>query len=296
VLAHTLWDLGRPLEWEQATALIAQWGTDPRARIHCGIGPHAPNTCSDALLRRCRELAAEGRARIFIHCGQSEAEVESVRARGHAGSIHCLAASGVLGPDAVLAHCIYIDDAEIDLLAETGTWVVHCPTSNVKVEARMAPVARMRGAGVRMALATDWAPTNNGMDLFDEMKCAGLLNKAAAGDPEFMRVDDLLAMVTIDAARALGLETVAGSLEAGKHADIIALSMDGLHLQPWQNIPATLAYAAKGLDVRHVWVDGRQVVRDRRPVLVDPDEVRGQVERIWRGYRAGGSAGASRAG
>jgi 5-methylthioadenosine/S-adenosylhomocysteine deaminase len=287
VLAHTLWDLGRPLEWEHAAALIDRWSTDPHARIHCGVGPHAPNTCSDALLRRCRDLAAEARARIFIHCGQSEAEVESVRARGHAGSIHCLAASGVLGPDAVLAHCIYIDETEIGLLAETGTWVAHCPASNAKVEARMAPVAAMRRAGVRMALATDWAPTNNGMDLFDEMKCAGLLNKVAAGDPEFMRVSDLLAMVTVEAARALGLEDVTGSLEPGKHADIIALSMEELHLQPWQDIAATLVYAAKGLDVRHVWVDGRQVVRDRRSTLVDAGEVREQVDRIWRRYRVG---------
>jgi 5-methylthioadenosine/S-adenosylhomocysteine deaminase len=150
----------------------------------------------------------------------------------------------------------------------------------------MAPVVALRRAGVRMALATDWAPTNNGMDLFDEMKIAGLLNKLAAGDPAFLPVEHLLSMVTIDAARALGLDALIGSLEPGKRADVITIAMDGLHLQPWQNVPATLVYSAKGLDVRHVWVDGKWVVEDRRPLRADPHQVRSEVARIWRHLRS----------
>jgi 5-methylthioadenosine/S-adenosylhomocysteine deaminase len=287
VLCHTLWDIGQSLEWSAVLDLIRRWGTDRAARIHCGIGPHAPNTCSDDLLRRSRALANETGARLFLHCAQSPAEVEAVRGRGYSGSVHCLAGNGVLGQDAVLAHCIYIDEREVGLLAETGTWIAHCPASNAKVEARMAPVAALRRAGVRMALATDWAPTNNGMDLFDEMKTAGLLNKLAADDPAFLPVDALLAMVTIDAARALGLDALIGSLEPGKCADIITVAMDGLHLQPWQNIPATLAYSAKGLDVRHVWVEGEWVVQDRRPLRGDPDRVRREVIRIWNSFAQG---------
>jgi 5-methylthioadenosine/S-adenosylhomocysteine deaminase len=281
VLCDTLWDIDRPLGWERAMSLIDRWSVNRERRIHCGIGPHAPNTCSDALLRRIRAFADESKARVFIHCAQSEAEVASVRDRGHAGSVRCLAANGLLGADVVAAHCIYVDDDEVRLLADTGTWVAHCPASNAKVEARVAPVVDMLWRGVRVALATDWAPTNNGMDLFDEMKCAGLLNKVAAGAPDAMPVDRLLAMVTIDAAHALGLGDLIGSLEPGKRADITALATEGLHLQPWLNLPATLAYSAKGTDVRHVWVDGRQVVRDREPVEADAHEVRQQVARIW---------------
>lgn len=286
VLCHTLWDIGQPLEWTEAMDLMRRWGSHPQRRVHCGIGPHAPNTCSDELLRRSRALADETGARLFLHCAQSQTEVAAVRARGYEGSVHCLAATGVLGPDAVLAHCVYIDDREVRLLADTGTWVAHCAVSNAKVEGRMAPVAAMRRAGVRMTLATDWAPTNNGMDMFDEMKCAGILNKVAADDPEFLPIDALLAMATIEAARALGLEALIGSLEAGKRADIIALSMDGLHLQPWQNVPATLVYSAKGLDVRHVWVDGEWTLRDRRSLRVDAGDVRSHVARIWQRLRA----------
>jgi 5-methylthioadenosine/S-adenosylhomocysteine deaminase len=226
---------------------------------------------------------------MFLHCAQSSAEVAAVRARGYAGSVDCLAVNGVLGPDVVLAHCVYIDEHEVGRLADTGTWVAHCPASNAKVEAKMAPVAALRRAGVGIALATDWAPTNNGMDLFDEMKTAGLLNKLAADDPAFLPIDALLAMVTIDAARALGLDALIGSLEPGKRADVITVSMDGLHLQPWQSVPATLVYSAKGLDVRHVWVDGEQVVQDRRPLRGDPSQARSQVARIWESFRSGTS-------
>ncbi len=289
VVCHTLWDIDRPLEWDQAMALTRRWGVDRDRRVHCGIGPHAPDTCSDALLRRVRVFAHETGARIFIHCAQSENELASLRGRGYTGAVRCLAANDALGPDLVAAHCIYVDGDEIAMLADSGTWVSHCPVSNAKVEGRMPPIAAMLRRGVRLALGTDWAPTNNGMDLFDEMKSAGILNKVAAADPEVMPVDRLLAMATIDAARALGLDRQIGSVEPGKRADVIALAMDGLHLQPWQDIAATLVYSVKGLDVRHVWVDGRLVVQDRRLLTVDADSIREEVARIWRRLRGEGA-------
>ncbi len=288
VLCHTLYDIGRPLEWDQATALIEHLGVDPASRLHCGIGPHAPDSCSDDLLRRVRAVARETGARIFIHCAQSEHEVQSLRARGHGGAVRALAATGVLGPDTVAAHCIYIDDDEVAMLADTGTWVSHCPVSNAKVEGRLPPIASMLRRGVRVALGTDWAPSNNGMDMFDDMKAAGLLNGVAAGDPTVLPVDRLLAMATIDAARALGLDREIGSLERGKRADVVAIAMDGLHLQPWQEIAATLVYSAKGLDVRHVWIDGRPVVDERRLLTVDVDEIRSRIRSTWSRFRAAG--------
>lgn len=282
VLCHTLFDVNRTLELDRALALIERWGVSPERRVHCGFGPHAPDTCSDALLRRIRGLARETGARIFIHCAQSEAELAALRTRGHVGAVRCLQATGVVGSDVIAAHCIYVDEEEIRLLADSGTWVAHCPASNAKIESRVAPMAKMLRAGVRAALGTDWAPTNNGMDLFDEMKTAGLLNKVASDDPTAMPVDRLLAMATIDGARALGLDAFVGSLEVGKRADVIALAMEGLHLQPWHSIAATLVYSAKGHDVRHVWVDGRWLVRDRRPAHLDASAVVDQVARIWR--------------
>ncbi len=282
VVAHTLHDIDRPLELERARRVLARWGTDPRARVHAGLGPHAPDTCSDALLRQVRALAGDSGARIYIHCAQSDLELATVRARGYAGAVHCLHGHGILGPDVVAAHCLYLGAGEIALLAATGTWVAHCPASNAKIEARIAPVAAMLAAGVGVALGTDWAPTNNTMDLFDEMKTAGLLGKVAADDAAAIPAARLLEMATVDGARALGLADVCGSLEPGKRADIVALAMDELHLHPWHDVAANLVYAAKGQDVRHVWVDGRRLVRDRRPVHVDTAALREETTRIWR--------------
>jgi len=287
VLCHTLYDVDRPLELDRGRALIERWGVDPARRVHAGLGPHAPDTCSDRLLRQIRALANDTGARIFIHCAQSAPELAALRARGHQGAVRCLRDTGLLGPDVVAAHCLYVDADEVRLLAETGTWVAHCPASNAKIEARVAPVAAMLRAGVRVALGTDWAPTNNGMDLFDEMKTAGLLGKVGADDPTVLPVARLLEMTTIEGARALGIDAHAGSLEAGKRADVIALAMDGLHLQPWHDVAATLVYSAKGQDVRHVWVDGRWLIRDGRPVHVDVPGLLDETARIWRRLRAG---------
>jgi 5-methylthioadenosine/S-adenosylhomocysteine deaminase len=281
VVCHTLRDLTAPLEWDRAMALVDRWGVAPDARIHCGIGPHAPDTCSDDLLRRIRRTARDTGARIFIHCSQARAELAALASRGHAGGVHCLAAAGLLGPDLVAAHCIYIDEDEIRLLADTGTWVSHCPVSAARIEGHLAPIPALVRAGAKVALGTDWAVTNNGMDLFDEMKCAGVLNKVAAGDPSVLPSSALLRMATIDAARALGLDGEVGSLEPGKRADIIALGMRSPHLEPWHDFAATLVYSAKGLDVRHVWVDGRMLVRDRRLLEVSLDDVYANIERIW---------------
>ncbi len=289
VVCHTLRDITAPLEWDRAMALIERWGVAPDSRIHCGIGPHAPDTCSDDLLRRIRRTAGETGARIFIHCSQSEAELAALRARGHAGGVRCLAATGLLGPDLVAAHCIYIDEDEIGLLADSGTWVSHCPVSAARIEGRLAPVPALLRAGANVTLGTDWAVTNNGMDLFDEMKCAGVLNKVAAHDPSVLPSAALLRMATIDAARALGLDAHIGSLEPGKRADVVALDMRSPHLQPWHDVAATLVYSAKGMDVRHVWVDGRRLICDRRPMDVDVDDVYANVGRIWTRLRANGS-------
>jgi 5-methylthioadenosine/S-adenosylhomocysteine deaminase len=286
VVCHTLRDITAPLEWDRAMALIERWGVAPDARIHCGIGPHAPDTCSDDLLRRIRRTAGETGAHVFIHCSQAEAELAALRTRGHAGGVRCLAATDLLGPDVVAAHCIYIDDDEVRLLADSGTWVSHCPVSAARIEGRLAPIPALLRAGANVTLGTDWAVTNNGMDLFDEMKCAGVLNKVAAQDPSVLPSAALLRMATIDAARALGIDAHTGSLEPGKRADIITLDMRSPHLMPWHDVAATLVYSAKGMDVRHVWVDGRQLIRDRRAVGLDVEDMYANVERIWKRLRA----------
>jgi 5-methylthioadenosine/S-adenosylhomocysteine deaminase len=173
----------------------------------------------------------------------------------------------------VIAHATYLTPGEAELVGRRGTGVAHCPSSNAKLEGRIAPVAALRSSGAIVGLGTDAACCSNGMDLFEEMKIAGLLNKVATGDPATMTTSDLVRLATLDGARALGLDGLVGSLEVGKRADVVAVRATGPRLQPWHDDCANLVYAVRGSDVSGVWIDGEQLVRDGRPTRLDPTEI-----------------------
>jgi 5-methylthioadenosine/S-adenosylhomocysteine deaminase len=277
VLGPSLYDIGRQASLSAATALVKHWGSSPENRISCGLAPVAPDLVSSELLRDIRAAADKLGARIFIHVAQTQHELDEVRRRGFEGSVQYLHALGFLGPDVVAAHCLYLSETEIAMLAETGTKVAHCPTSNAKIEARVAPVGGLLAHGVEVGLGTDCASCNNTMDLFEEMKIAALLLKVAHGQPTAHPVEGILRMATRSAARVLGLEAQVGSLEVGKRADIITLDRRGLHFYPRNNLFADLVYSAKGADVRDVFVDGRLLVRDGEIFGADLDEARSRA-------------------
>jgi 5-methylthioadenosine/S-adenosylhomocysteine deaminase len=272
VVAPSLIDRDAELRKQQALTLLEQYGVDGDGLIHVGLGPVGPDTCSTELLRWTREQADHTGALIFIHLAQSRQELAEIRRRGHDGAARYLDAIGLLGPDVVAAHCIYLDEEEIVLLGARGVRVAHCPASNAKIEGRVAPVLALEGAGALIGLGTDCAASNNGMDLFSEMKTAGLLHKVATCDPEVMNVRRLLSLATVEAAACLNLEGRVGSLVAGKEADVMTLQRDALHLQPWHDPHAGLVYAARGSDVRDVWVAGQQHVRDGQLLAADAGE------------------------
>jgi 5-methylthioadenosine/S-adenosylhomocysteine deaminase len=274
VVGHSLFDRTGEADLALAERLIERFGTDPaRSRVWAGLAPHATDTCGPDLLRRVRQLADRTGARVFIHLAQSEEEVATVAARGAAGCASYLDALGLLAPEVVAAHATYLSDTEADLLGHRRTAVAHCPSSNAKLEGRVAPIARMRRAGAIAGLGTDAACCNNGMDLFEEMKVAGLLNKVAADDPSAIPTLDLLRMATSEAARALGVDHLVGTLEAGKRADIIAVGTRSPRLMPWHDPVANLVYAARGADVVAVFVDGRLLVRGGRPMHLDSERI-----------------------
>ena len=274
IVAHSLYDHSAEAGLAVTERLLERYGTDPsRSRITVGLGPHATDTCGPELLRRVRRLADRTAARVVIHLAQSEAEVAAVRARGYPGCAAYLDELGLLGPDVVVAHATYLTEEEAELVGRRGTAVAHCPSSNAKLEARIAPIARLRRAGAVIGLGTDAASCNNGMDPLAEMKAAGLLNKVAADDPSALPAVDLLRMATSEAARALRVDHLVGSLEVGKRADIIALRKNAPHLQPWHDTVANLVYAARGSDVVAVFVDGEHLVQDGEIVGSDQERV-----------------------
>ena len=280
IVAHSLYDATADDGLERTHRLIERYGTDPtRSRVTVALGPHATDTCGPDLLRRVRGLADRSGARVVIHLAQSTAEVEAVQARAGLTCAAYLANLGLLAPDVVVAHATYLTRDEAELVGQQGTAVAHCPSSNAKLEGRVAPIGRLRAAGAVVGLGTDAACCNNSTDMFQEMKLAGLLNKVAAGDPAVFDTTDLLRIATIDGARALGLDGLIGSIEVGKRADIIALDMTGAHVQPWHRDAPNLVYAARGSDVLAVWVNGVQLVRDGRPTRLDPSAILAEASR-----------------
>lgn len=274
VVAYSLYDETSSVGRQRTEDLIALYGTDPsKSRVTVAIGPHATDSCGADLLRQVRALADRTGARVVIHLAQSETEVAAVRRREGVDCATYLDRFGLLRPDVVVAHGTYLSECEAELVGSRATGVAHCPSSNAKLEGRFPPISRMRAAGATIGLGTDAACCNNAMDLFEEMKVAGLLNKLASNDPASFTALELVRMASIDAARVLGLDGVIGSIEIGKRADLIAVKTAQAHLQPWHDDAANLVYAVRGSDVSAVWIEGEQLVRDGRPTRLDEAEI-----------------------
>jgi 5-methylthioadenosine/S-adenosylhomocysteine deaminase len=268
IVGHTITDNRAPADWRTVEAMLERFGTDPAARVSAGIAPHALDTCSDALLKECARRAERTGARVFIHVAQSESEVAAVRARGHAGALACLAATGLATSSTVAAHALYLDDAEFDAWPGYGIPIAHCPASNLKIEARTLPLAHLAGR-VPIGLGTDWTVTNNSMDLLAEARLAALVGKMRADDPTVLGVRQMMRMLTIDGARVLGLDRLSGSLEVGKRADIVLFDANRLEATPAHDMASNLVYSMNGRMARDVMVDGEFLVRSGRLVRAD---------------------------
>lgn len=277
VVGNTIADQAGPVDWAPTERLIERYGVDPAAsRVFACIAPHALDSCSDELLADCACRARRRGAKVFLHVAQSEAEVAVVRARGHSGALACLRGAGLIGPDVVAAHCIYLDDNEIDGWCADGTAICHCPASNLKIEARTIALARFLGR-VPVGLGTDWTASDNSMDMFWEMRLAALVGKMKADDPQALTTRQMLRLATIDGARVLGIDHLVGSIERGKRADLVVLDGRRLEMAPLHDPISNIVYSTTPRSVRDVLVDGTMLVTNGR--LVRDDEA-GIVEAI----------------
>jgi 5-methylthioadenosine/S-adenosylhomocysteine deaminase len=285
VFGHTLTDSTGAADWKTFDALIERWGTAPENRIAAGIAPHAPDTCSDDLLRACARRADALGCRVFIHLAQSEFEVAKLHERGYDGAVACLANSGLAGPQTVAAHCIYLTPHELDAWGRHRTSIAHCPGSNLKIEARTVPIHRLIGQAA-IGLGTDWAASDNAMDMLAEARLAAMIGKHLADDPTALPVRQVLRMATIEGARVLGLDGVTGSVEIGKHADLAIFDLAPLEANPRHDLAANLLYSMSPRCVRDVMVDGTILVRDGKHVGADVAELKRELARRWPVWRA----------
>jgi 5-methylthioadenosine/S-adenosylhomocysteine deaminase len=248
---------------------------------------HAPYTCSDGTLKAAK-AAADDLGLIFqVHVAETRFEREqSIKAKGLSPVAH-LDRLGILDQRTLMAHCVWVDDADIATIDRRGCAVAHCPESNMKLASGIAPVIGMQAAGVTVSLGTDGCASNNNLDLFGEMGTAAKLHKVATFDPTALDAASVLKMATIDGAHAIGLADHIGSLEIGKQADIVILDTRAPHLTPMYHPESHIAYAAGGSDVRHVLVAGRLVVKDRQLLTIDIEAVIDRANAIAQDIRYG---------
>jgi 5-methylthioadenosine/S-adenosylhomocysteine deaminase len=250
------------------------------------LGPHAPYTISDATFRRVVTLAEELDVPIHTHLHETQAEIEGSLKEHRVRPLERLANLGVVSPRLISVHSVHMDASEIDYCARNGVHVAHCPTSNLKLASGIAPIAAMQKAGINVGIGTDGAASNNRLDMMAETRLATLLAKCTAGDPTVMAAHEAIAAATINGARALGWADRIGSLLPGKDADLTAVRLDDLSVQPLYQPASHLINAAGRAQVSDVWIRGRRVVESHQVLTVDRQEVLAKA-RYWQARLAG---------
>lgn len=242
-------------------------------RITTCLAPHAPYTVSDRTFEKVLTYAEQLNLNIHIHLHETLDEIARSESQFGVRPLQRMAALGLLGPSVIGAHGVHLTNKEIELLVERGCHIAHCPTSNLKLSSGIAPIADLVKSGINVGLGTDGAASNNRLDMFGEMRLAALLAKGISGNAESMPASQMLEMATINPARALGLDTQIGSIEAGKYADLTAVNLSGLETQPCYDVVSHLVYAAGREHVSHVWVDGELLLDEGSLVRLRETEI-----------------------
>ncbi len=290
VLGETIIDFPAPDNKTVAQALeytqkfMDHWKGDPL--IVAAAAPHSMYTCSAKTLQDAAGLARKNQAPILIHVAEAPFELQLSREKYGITPVGYLAREGILGPDVVGAHCVWVDQADIALLVKFGVGCTNNPSSNMKTAAGVSPVVDMLAAGQAIGLATDGAASNNNQDMFEEMDLAAKLQKITRMDSRALPAEQVVEMATIGGARAIHMEKLIGSLEAGKKADLILVNTTAPHATPMYNVYSQLVYALKASDVNTVVIGGKIVMEDRRmttldepAILAKANEYKAQIEK-----------------
>jgi 5-methylthioadenosine/S-adenosylhomocysteine deaminase len=271
--------------------LLERWHGAGDGRIRYCFAPRFALSCSRELLERVAGLARQHGVLIHTHASENTDEIEIVQRETGRRNIDYLNEAGLAAPNVVLAHCVHLNDDEMEILRRTGTNVAHCPSSNLKLGSGIARVAEMIERGISVSLGADGAACNNRLDMLTEMRTAALTQKALHG-PEVLPALRVLRMATIDGARALGLEDEIGSIEVGKRADLTLFDLGELRTTPCPDPVSAIVYAAEAANITTVIIDGRVVMRDRtlttmneRDVIRDAREMSGRMNQLLRPTR-----------
>ena len=273
-----------PTKWAQTTDEYFAKGLDfyeqykNNPYITPTLAPHAPYTVSDESFIRIRELSEKFQLKINLHLHETLDEIDQSMKQFGKRPIRRLYDLGLLSPQLIAIHCANLNEEDLDLLAETKPSVVHCPESNMKLASGICPVAKLRDAGVNVALGTDSVASNNDLDMLSEIRSASLLSKISTLNPESLKAHEALALATMNGAKAMGLDKTIGSLEVNKAADFIAINMNDIEMLPVFEPEAQVVYSSNRQQVSDVWVDGKQLMKNRKLLTLDEQELKRKAE------------------
>ena len=264
----------------ESERLAERWHGQGNGRIQYAVAPRFAISCSEGLLRQVAELANDKRLRIHTHAAENPDEVKLVLKKTGMRNVPYLGCVGLLGENVYLAHCIWLEEDELQLLADSQTRVLHCPSANLKLGSGIAKIPEMLARNISVSLGADGAPCNNNMDIFQEMRLAALIQKPRLG-PLALPAKRVFEMATIKGAQALHLENEIGSIEAGKKADLVLIDNHQPHNCPADDVYAQIVYSTKSSDVRFVMVDGKTLFQNGELITLDAEKITREAEFQW---------------
>jgi 5-methylthioadenosine/S-adenosylhomocysteine deaminase len=258
---------------QEALGYVERWRGVPAGspRIQMVLAPSTPFLASPDLLRWVRQQRDELGVGVQIHVAETRYEMSEIARQAGTTPLRYLDSFGLVDGRLTAVHCVHMDKDDLDLLQERKVIPIHSPKSNMKLGSGVAPVAEMVRRGIAVALANDGSASNDLLDMFEEMRCAALLQKVAAGDPAAISAADVFRMATENGARACQID--AGTIDPGRLADLAIVNLRRAHLLPLHDVVNSLVYCAKGSDVATTIIDGRVVMRERRLLTMDESEI-----------------------
>ena len=278
VLSYGMIDFGdeerRKNEINENLSLFKNCNGMADGRIKVFLGPHSPYTASEELLVQVRQLADEYNMGIHIHVSETEKEINDSLDEKGLRPFEYLDKIGLLGPDVVAAHCVWLSDKEIEIIKKHDVKISHNPCSNMKLASGIAPISKLIENDICVSIGTDGASSNNNLDLIEELKTASLLQKVSTLDPKVLNSSQSLAMGTIEGAKALGLDSEIGSIEVGKKADIILIDTNSANMVPdSSSLSSNIIYSANGSNVDTTICNGKILMENKKLTVLDEQEI-----------------------
>lgn len=258
----------------ESIELLKKWHGKDNGRIQYAFTPRFAVSCTDGLLREVAALSKEYGVRVHTHASENRGEIEFVESDRGMRNVLYLKDTGLLGKSLILVHCIWLNEEEMRAIKETGTKIVHCPSSNMKLSSGVANIPELLNMGIDVGIAADGAPCNNNLDMLWEMRLSSLMQKVRLS-PKAMDCRKVLYLATMGGARVMGMEDEIGSLKEGKKADIIIMNLKKIHNTPFYNvdIESQIVYSAKSEDIETTIVNGKILMENRKLKVIDEEEV-----------------------